>query len=217
MTSRERVAAVASGGSVDRRPRLSWLDDSSDSDARVVGSVEGIVRDEDEALVLLDVANPFGLALKKGIDINRALRDDPSAGGQVLDSLVAEVRERILAGLECGADGIFYRLHGATPRHCSPMQYGGHFLERDRELLCEASDARLNVLFVAGGEEIYVDFISDLPAHVFAWDGDLSDLTAEAVRTSRRGVLASSDPAAEIALSIGIENYLESLEQTNFG
>jgi len=217
VTSRERLLAACRGGSVDRRPRISWLAEDPEADAQVVTSVRGEQCGGDNRMLLVDVANPFGLALETGVDINQMLKDDPSSGGEVLDSLVAAVREQIVAGLDGGADGIFYRLHGANPRHCSPMQYGGHFLERDRELLCEASDASLNVLFVAGGEELYIDFVSDLPTHVFAWDSELSGLTAGAVRTSRRGALASSDPAGEIDLNIGIENYLESLEQTIFG
>jgi hypothetical protein len=96
------------------------------------------------------------------------------------------------------------------------MQYGGHYLERDRELLQSAADT-FTVLFIAGQEELYIDFVSDLPASVFAWDRDLTQVSASEVRTSRTGATASSDPASEITLLIGRENYLENLEQPNIG
>ncbi len=217
MTSRERVIAASRGGAVDLQPTLTWLGGNGSSDASVVPTSEIVVRLDENQVVLAEVPNPFGLALGKGIDLNRALKDDPSVGSVVLDGLVEEVRTQIRESLESGADGIFYRLHGASPAHCTPMQYGGHYLERDRELLSEASGATCNVLFVAGKEELYIDFVSDLPATLFAWDYDLSKISADEVRQSRPGATASSDPSSEFKLVIGQEKYLETLEQSNIG
>jgi len=217
MTSRERLLAASRGGEVDNKPRISWLAQDMSADGHVVFDLQSVSQSNVSSIVLVDVANPFGLALQKGIDLNKALKDDPTVGSEVLDTLVDEVRQRIAASLEGGADGIFYRLHGANPQHCSPMQYGGHYLERDRELLTEASDAALNVLFVAGGEELYIDFVSDLPVQVFAWDSNLSRISADEVRSARTGATASADPTSEISLTIGLENYLENLEQPNIG
>ena len=202
---------------MDRKPYLGWLVDPSTTDVSVVNSSDVRSHLSDDKVVLAEVANPFGLALGKGIDLNQALKNDPSAGGEVLDGLVEEVRGQIRSGLDAGADGIFYRLHGAHPSHCTPMQYGGHYLERDRELLQEAEGAAMNVLFVAGPEEIYIDFVSDLPAEVFAWDYDLSKLSAKEVRSLRNGAVASSDPSSEFELVIGNKRYLETLEQPNIG
>ena len=217
MTSRERILAASRGAEVDQKPTLRWLADGVSTDATVVLNFANLDRHAGAPVTLLDVSNPFGLALQKGIDLNKALKDDPTVGSEVLDSLVEEVRSRIAGGLASGADGIFYRLHGANPRHCSPMQYGGHYLERDRELLSEASDAYVNVLFVAGEEELYIDFVSDLPAQVFAWDSGLTQISAAQVRGTRKGAVASADPTSEIDLLIGRENYLENLEQPNIG
>ena len=75
----------------------------------------------------------------------------------------------------------------------------------------------MNVLFVAGPEEIYIDFVSDLPAEVFAWDYDLIKLSAKEVRSLRNGAVASSDPSSEFELVIGNKRYLETLEQPNIG
>ena len=217
MTSRERVLAASRGGAVDQQPTLSWFTGQSGADSSVCSILEVTDQLDENHVLLVDVANPFGRALGKGIDLNRALKDDPSVGGLVLDGLVEEVRTQIRASLESGADGIFYRLHGASPAHCTPMEYGGHYLERDRELLGEATGAACNVLFVAGKEELYIDFVSDLPATLFAWDYDLSKVTAEEVRQSRKGATASSDPSSEFKLIIGKDEYLETLEQSNIG
>ncbi len=196
---------------------MGWFSDGAVLDVRVFSSDMPMLNDFEGPMVLAEVSNPFGLALGKGIDLNKALKDDPSVGSVLLDGLVEEVRASIRMSLESGADGIFYRLHGASPRHCTPMQYGGHYLERDREILGEAQGAELNVLFIAGAEDLYIDFVSDLPAHVFAWDFDLTGLHASEVRISRDGALASSDPSSEILLIIGKERYLETLEQPNIG
>jgi hypothetical protein len=187
------------------------------SDALVVREMIEFERSDERPVLLAEVPNPFGLALQRGIDVNKALKDDPSVGGDLLDRLVEDVRARISMSLQRGADGIFYRLHGACPKHCSPMQYGGHYLERDRELLGEAAGTSVNVLFIAGKDDVYFDFVSDLPAQVFAWDFKLTRVSADEIRSSRTGAVASSDPSSEIELIIGLENYLENLEQPNIG
>lgn len=216
MTSRERLLAAAHTKAVDQRPTITWMADSPQAEAIVLQSSSTDFVEEGRA-VLVDVPNPFGLALQKGIDINRALKDDPTVGADLLDALVHEIRQTISNSLMNGAEGIFYRLHGACSKHCSPMQYGGHFLERDRELLLSAASAPFIVLFVAGSQELYIDFVSDLPALVFAWDHEKTNLSASEVRTLRPGATASSDPASEINLLIGRDNYLENLEQPNIG
>lgn len=217
MTPRERLIAASRGGDVDRKPRVTWFGGEASADAKIVAGMAESARRGIDGLLLADVANPFGLALRKGIDLNKALKDDPSVGGDMLNGLVGEVRQTIAVSLASGADGIFYRLHGACPRHCSPMQYGGHYLELDRELLDGASQATLNILFVAGGDELYVDFVSDLPAHVFAWDSELSKIPAVRVRAARAGALASADPNSDVALAIGRQDYLDELERPEIG
>ncbi len=216
MTSRERVLSASRGGQVDSTPTLSWLVMDSNAEANVVDPVT-VTKGNSGQVLLAEVSNPFGLALRKGIDLNRALKDDPSVASEVLDGLVEEVRNQISLSLGQGADGIFYRLHGACPKHCSPMQYGGHYLERDRELLGEVSETFLNVLFVAGNDELYIDFVSDLPAHVFAWDSEKTQVSADEVRAMRKGAVASADPSSEFKLQIGLQNYLENLELPNIG
>jgi len=85
------------------------------------------------------------------------------------------------------------------------MQYGGFYLERDRELLSSVPAVVTRVLLVPGGEDVFLDFVSDLPAEVFAWDSRASGFSSEYVRGMRQGLQASEDPGSEIQL-VGVAN-----------
>lgn len=216
MTSRERLVAAARGGEVDQKPVIVWPGASASdaSDAIVLKDLADF--SAGDQAVLVQVVNPFGQALAKGIDLNSALDADPSKGDAILQSLRQEVIDQGLQALERGADGIFYVLLGARGSFCTPMQYGGHYLEVDREILEAWSDARLNVVFVAGNDDVYIDFVSDLPAHVFAWDVEASTFDAAYVRTLRSGAQLSSDPESEVRLVTGLtpsENLAALLEK----
>lgn len=195
MTVLERLTAASEGKSVDRRPVLRWMDDG-ESDVAIVGA-NGARPD-----VVVEVVNPYGRALLHGIDLNQELRNDPETGNRQLAELVDETRNAIAKAFEAGAGGVLYRLHGASPVHCSPMQYGGFYLERDRELLAEAVERGFTLLFVVGDEETYLDFVSDLPAHAIAWDLMSTGYSLSAMREMRRGAIAADDPSAEIELVI---------------
>lgn len=216
MTSRERLVAAARGGEVDQKPVIVWPGASASdaSDAIVLKDLSDFSAGDQS--VLVQVVNPFGQALAKGIDLNSALDADPSKGDAILQSLRQEVIDQGLQALERGADGIFYVLLGARGSFCTPMQYGGHYLEVDREILEAWSDARLNVVFVAGNDDVYIDFVSDLPAHLFAWDVEASTFDAAYVRTLRSGAQLSSDPESEVRLVTGLtpsENLAALLEK----
>lgn len=206
MTSRERLIAAARGGEVDQKPVIAWPGpdsqaDEDASDAIICGdssTVHNYVGGD--KIVLAEVRNPFFIAKCAGVPINELLHTDPDAGSKELDAAIAQTRQAMQMSLDRGADGILYRLYGARSKHCSPMQYGGHYLERDRELLEEFKDANLNVLFVLGNEDVYLDFVSDLPAHVFAWDSKATGIGSEQVRAMRHGAQASADSASEITL-----------------
>ncbi len=196
MTGRERMLALASGNTGGRKP-LMILDDDPRSDVRVLRAPG--VRDE-ERLTLVEVLNPFGLAQAEGVNLNELIYTDPEAGNQKLDELVEKTREAIRAALDSGADGVFYRLIGAEPSQTTPMQYGGYYLERDRELLAEVSETP-SALFIDAGEDAYMDFVSDLPAAFFAWDIDKSDVSVARMRSLRPGPLAAEDPTADLLLA----------------
>lgn len=215
MTSAERVIAAARGGPVDRRPEIVLGLDAGD--VRVV-SLEALARTlgGDDRPVLVDIGNPFFHALKAGLDLNRVFREEPAEGHRRLENLVSRTAAQMEAALDGGADGVLYRLHGATERHCSPMQYGGYYLEHDRELLANIAEARLNVLYVAGETDVYLDFVSDLPAHVFAWDSATTGVSAAAVREMRPGAQASMDPESDFALTIHEPYRLHTLEKIDF-
>lgn len=203
---------MAMGKKVGRRPLLI-LDDDPRSDARVLRAPGD--RDADR-LTLVEVLNPFGLAQAEGVNLNELIYTDPEAGNQKLDELVEKVRGAIRAALASGADGVFYCLKGAEPSLSTPMQYGGYYLERDRELLAEIGDTP-SAVFVDAGEGAYMDFVSDLPAAFFAWDIDRTDVSVARMRSLRPGPLAAEDPTADVLLAdryAKLERWLK-LEEAN--
>lgn len=203
MDGQERLVLAARGGPVDRQPVLVWSESPGHEADGIVVSLAGLVdalRTHPDQLVLAEIVSPFGLAKRLGVDLNEVLRDDPAKGEAMLTHYASEVKEDIALALERGADGVFYRLDGAYPDASSPMEYGGHYLEIDRALLSEIGDARLNVLFVEGGEETYYDCLTDLPAHVFAWDMKQSGVSVETMRTMRPGAIAAPSQDADVLL-----------------
>src|SRR5262245_1019234 len=117
------------GAGLEPRATIGW-DESCD--VRIV-TIDEFAASTTQS-VIVDVANPFGRALEQGIDLNREFEQDVDLGEHLLQRLVGDTMGAIDAALVAGADGVFYRLHGACERHCSPMQYGGLYLERDREI-----------------------------------------------------------------------------------
>lgn len=202
MTSRERLLAAANGGPVDRKPILYWPYWKEGSDIRHFNheTMPDHIEEEEGDVAVVEITNPFGLALQRNLDLNKILKEDPRAGNRLLGELVDETQKDIDLAHSIGADGILYRLYGARSRHCTPMQYGGYYLERDRELLEGVKGSLFNMIFVVGEEDVYVDFVSDLPAHAFGWDRKGSELTVEEVRKMRPGALFCEDPDADILL-----------------
>lgn len=199
MNARERLTAASRGGPTDRRAVLLWpTDPRSDAAIVPVDEVGAALAEDADRAVLAHVLSPFGRALEDGFPLNDLLLADPDAGQRKLEGYVGETLQDLHTAVEFGADGVFYRLEGAHPGASTPMQYGGFYLERDRALLNEVAEARLNVLYVAGGPEPYLDFVADLPAHLFAWDIAASGVSPDAVRPMRKGALAAADAAADV-------------------
>jgi len=211
LNGRERLIAAAGGMAVDRKPIIAWPMPNSDSDAYVTCSHEPGAC-PDGALKLAAVANPFGQALKAGVDIRSAFEEDPVEGATILDGLVALTEAEVQFALKHGFDGVFYLVYGARAGHTTPMEYGGHYLERDREILSGIAGAQFNLVFVLGGEDAYLDFVSDLPAHAFGWDSVASGVSVAQIRAMRPGLLATNSPDADIELRFGLADVAEHLE-----
>lgn len=201
MTGRERLVAASRGGVTDRTAVLGFglMGPSFDGVAGDLALRDRV--DEDQAFLLV-VRGPLARFLDSGVDIYGLLEADPSAGEAEIAAVAGEVRRDFDAGASAGVDGFFYEIDGAYPSVSTPMQYGGHFLEVDRGLLEDVSEARLNVVYVAGAEEPYVDFVSDLPGHLFAWDAR-SGVSADEVRKMRSGALALGGEGGEVRLLDG--------------
>jgi hypothetical protein len=198
LTSRERLLAVINGETPDQTPVIVFPEDEFYSDAGII-SIKRLANSKvSSRIVLVEVLSPLGRAIRDGIDLNAILHEDPTKGEEVIRSYVSQAMTEISVARDSQADGIFYHLQGAEPKFSTPMQYGGHYLEADREIMTSAQDARFNLIFVDGGPEVYIDFVSDLPAHVFAWHKPSTGIEVSAVRKMRKGILATTDPEADI-------------------
>jgi hypothetical protein len=219
MNSRERLIAVASGTTADRKPLICWPIACPESDAAVLecADLAALSTAEPARLLakikLVPVLNPFGRALKDEIPLSEKLADDPDRGELMLIGLIDDTRARIQRAFDRGADGILYLLYGARAVHTTPMEYGGHYLERDRELLSEIQSAAFNIVFVVGEDDAYLDFVSDLPAHAFAWDSQSTGTSVAQMRAMRAGALATNSPDADIELCFGTETVAADLER----
>jgi hypothetical protein len=206
MNSRERITALIRGGNSDVPAWFAYFRNEKFDDLLKFAELQkpdaiilphhSNVRKALDVLggegpvILVETLNPFGLCLSENVDINEELRNNPVNGNEILGEMVSRVSGYIDEIMSSGADGVFYRLIGAEPKYTSPMQYGGYYLEHDNNLLSRVTDARCNVLFVEGGEDVYMDFVHDIPASLLAWDENSSGLTLDDVKQYHGGALA---------------------------
>lgn len=215
MNTREKFLQVVRGGEFEGKLRLSFDEDSDAilnlSQAELSRAVNG------EKPVLQVIAGPFLRAHKEGQDLNDAYRSNPQIGAEVAEKFVNAAESEIQEALDQGADGIVYLLEGARGAFSTPMEYGGYHLENDRRLLELVTESTLSAVYVIGHEDLYIDFVSDLPAHLFAWDANGSTYSSDYVRTLRTGAQASNDPDSEVFFDINPviqERISHSLELT---
>ncbi|MBX3110997.1 MAG: hypothetical protein KF857_03230 [Fimbriimonadaceae bacterium] len=126
------------------------------------------------------------------------VRRDPVGADGTVAGLVAETRAAITEALRAGSTGVLYWIEGACPAAFTPMQYGGLFLEHDREILADTRAKVEVVVFVADRDDAYTDFVSDLPADLFGWAGTTPE-PAE-IRALRPGRLLADHPTADVRL-----------------
>jgi len=139
----------------------------------------------------------FARAEALAVDLIDLLETDPDRGQLVLDGLVEETRK----DLGTAQFPLIYRLSGPEPAKATPMQYGGFFLERDRELLERTKTKGEVWLYIDAGSDAYLDFVSDLPADVFAWDAQKTGFPLSEMRKLRTGTLCTNEPGADLPLS----------------
>lgn len=191
MTARDRILAALQGGNPDRKPVIG-------EDLLVVplDRLAAARSGKPEIIILGLVHAPLTRSRFCGQDLSALLESDPASGNDALDGHVMAAQIQINDAIHAGADGICYLIDGAYPAASTPMQYGGFFLERDRALLESASRAHVNMVLVAGSEEPYIDFVSDLPAALFAWDARCG-WSPDQVRELRTGACAADHPEAD--------------------
>lgn len=208
MTSRELLAQIQIGD-VPRKPVFAWGFSHPQADAVILDtfSVQG------DSVVMVRVDSPLTKQAKRNLNLNHLLHSDPEAGNKVLDELVNETLEEGKNALASGADGIAYVIDGAYPGGSTPMQFGGYYLERDREILEQLSNATFNLVFIEGGEDTYLDSVSDLAANAIGWRIAESGFSREMMRELRCGPVAGDDASADIHIAFlekALEEYFRS-------
>ena len=174
MTLRDRVREMLADG---KRPTIGW----GEADLKVG-------RD------LREVLNPFGRALAAGENLNSVYEASLEVGEARLEAYVDATRR------DLAQDGdVLYRLVGADPTLSTPMQYGGLYLERDRDLLTGLSGG-FHALYVDAPGEAFLDVVCDLPVDVFLWDDRATQTAAASLRVMRAGPMGCKGPDAEFRL-----------------
>lgn len=192
MTDRERLMTLVAGGKVDGKPTIAW------PSSEISGA---------EFVPITNLYRHFQLM---GEDPVALLKDTDSSASQIVEEAEGVRYREARGAIDGGAIGVFYEIHGADASRCTPMEYGGLFLERDRAFLESVADAPCNFVYI-NGKEPYLDFVSDLPAQIFGWDAVGSGIVVAEVRKLRTGLLATNDPQADIILDGG-ESITDRLE-----
>lgn len=208
MTPRERLEAALTGAAVDRQPVFHWPGtggEDVDIVARRVSAIQTGTSRNDQ-VCLTEIANPFFRALTDGSNLNELAKDSPEKADAVLDEYVLAAISEANLGLGSGADGVLYRLHGACPRHCSPMQYGGLYLERDRQVLDSIGTKYKVFVFIVGDEGAYLEFTSDLPCDALGWDVHATQFPVSQMKMYRTGAVFTVSADSEIRLESGLES-----------
>lgn len=200
MTGREQLLAASRGSELEVKPVLMGaFQPAAGADGYVVelNQVEDCLAQAPESACLVRVTCPLGRTIEGGGNLINQLHENPSEGEARLSEIRDNVRSEIDEALGKGADGVFYVVDGASADFSTPMEYGGHFLEVDREVLSEYFGARLNAVYVEGVEP-YLEFVADLPAHLFGWDVVRSGRDLNFVRSIRDGAIFGSTPEADV-------------------
>lgn len=119
------------------------------------------------------VLSPLSRAIAQGIDIVGLLEKNPAEGDRVLAELVSQCSSEI----DQTSGPMNYIVAGAEPGVTSPMQYGGHFLELDRELIGTTSTA----ITLIGGPETYIDVVSDIAKSYLIWNPETNPVDPQEV------------------------------------
>lgn len=205
MSTSERISEFLSRDSAASMRWIAWLaNDSIDPltyckkwkpPVMVINDVSNLseLKVQGENLILVEVKNVFWeMYLDASLDINE-LKHQPMKLSTAISNLNLKVLANIRRALDLGADGIFYRLGGAAPERCTPMEYGGHFMGLDETNLQDVDKDYLNVLYVDGGTGVYLDFVHELPASVLAWDEKGSGISALEFSKVHSGPIASTE------------------------
>lgn len=195
MNAKERLDQVLAGEQIEDKLTVSLGEGPADI---VVGHR---IDDQNSCLNLQLIPGALAVTLEKNPEAFRLLEESPEEGESLILSALEDVQSRIEDCFSTGFDGFCYVVKGAYPEVSSPMQYGGHFLEVDRALLTGAEGLGYRMVLVEGDNEPYIDFVSDLPCELFAWD-IRSGIDPSNVREMRVGGLVANHHDSDLDLKL---------------
>lgn len=207
MTGRERLLEMARGQVHDSKPIIGFPHCGIPVDG-YVDVTDQLHLAPEGAAKLAFIRSPFGEALMDGLNLNSNLSDDLAAGHDTLNTYYSRVEIAIQAAVAAGADGVFYMLAGAEPTSSTPMQYGGFYLELDRALLGLAQSLPLNVLWIEGKTEPFLDSVVDLPAQFFGYFVAETGIDPAIIRADRPGPIVSNVFEADVSLAFNADDAL---------
>lgn len=194
------LQAVASSN----KKRIGWLQNEIDQDLSgfdaVIVAGNGPANLPNGPLKLAQIVSFFGLAYIEHPEIAELMGQDPLRSGEILDRAQAQCSENIRHALNSGFDGFVYVLVGAEPKYLSPMQYGGFILDQDRAILSEFSDLPNRFIYVIGGEETYMDAISDLSATALGWNENEVNFGIQNMRSLAQKPIFANHPDSDFEL-----------------
>ncbi len=154
----------------------------------------------DGSLKFAAIISFFGIAMQEREDIAELMGIDPVTSGEILDRAQEACAANIQVAMQAGFDGFVYVLVGAEPKYLSPMQYGGFILDQDREILSRFTNLPNRLLYVIGGNETYMDALSDLSASSIGWDESNVQFGIETMRKLAQKPIFGDHPDSDIQL-----------------
>lgn len=112
------------------------------------------------------------------------LRRDPSAFGEGLDIIAANLRKLMGGAIEAGASGIFFSCMGATTADLTREEYANYARPHDLHALEGAAGGWLNIVHVHAdpaqeNDEIYFESFTDYPISTISWSDRLTGPSLE--------------------------------------
>jgi len=173
-----------------------------------------------KALIIVTIANAWatGMQITNGM-LSELYSQWPNRVKKGLAVIAANTAKYAKACIRAGANGIFYRVEGATHNGLGADEYGECLRPFDIDCLNDvASDTIFNVLSIAG-VDIHFEMLCDYPVHALNWNIFKNQVgLAEGKNISGKCVLGGINPDGPIADgdTIGVvEEIRDAVDETD--